>query len=482
MPDLDAQVKNEGVRILRLCKDLSEFILSGQARKTYLVETEHFLEYIKKSLEAIDEFVKQTITKEMPPPLAKVRLKGFDLIREGLSWIYIFVKEAIDADTLSIPYSLIIFLNYVATELQKPEKVSLVVLGSSDLMYYKYNLKNLRNLTRHIASKVIKDYPVLPEDIGVLKFPYCAAQEVLVNCILFHEMGHYIYEKTNLEQQFLHDIESNLTTFVQDNKIIEELKPKDPDLAFKKLFIYVGGLMSSWADEIFADIVAIRILGPAFHFALLVLEQILRTDIKRNRNFSRTHPADDFRFKIHAKWLNKGIWDDIIKDRKPDVFDRLKECEKLEFEKEDFSISCEPPLGEDKDLKEKLHTWMFEEFEKMVVKVEEEALAKTAGQEPISDFNKNKNESNDSLITKALEHGVVPSTVYDKKKQKRHPNPTTILNSGFFFYLGNMDSLLEKVESSDSDIDKRMNYEKRLNQWLAKAIEDWQILLMENKL
>ena len=118
----------------------------------------------------------------------------------------------------------------------------------------------------------------------------------------------------------------------------------------------------------------------------------------------------------------------------------------------------------------------------MVVNVEEEALAKTAGQEPISDFNKNKNESNDSLVTKALEHGVVPSTVYDKKKQKRHPNPTTILNSGFFFYLGNMDELLEKVESSDSDIDKRMNYEKRLNQWLAKAIEDWQILLMENKL
>jgi len=482
LPDLGAQVRNEGVRILRLCKDLSEFILSGQARKTYLVETEHFLEYIKKSLEAMDNFVRQTINKEIAPPLAKVRLKGFDLIREGLSWIYIFVKEAIDADTLSIPYSLIIFLNHAATELQKPEKVSLVVLGSSDLMYYKYNLIHLRNLTWHIESKVIKGYPVLPEDIGVLKFPYCAAQEVLVNCILFHEMGHYIYEKTNLEQQFLYEIESNLTKFVQDNKIIEKLKPKDPVLACNKLFIYVGGLMSSWADEIFADIVAIRILGPAFHFACLVLEQILRTDIKRNRNFSRTHPADDFRFKIHAKWLNKGMWDDIIKNRTPDVFDRLENCKNLEFKKKDFSISCEPPLGEDKDLKEKLHTWMFEEFEKMVVKVEKEALAKTAGQEPISDFNRNENESNDSLITKALEHGVVPSTVYDKKKQKRHPNPTTILNSGFFFYLGNMDALLKKVKSSDSDIDKRMNYEKRLNQWLAKAIEDWQILLMENKL
>lgn len=166
MTDLKDQVKNEGIRLLRLCEDLSEFILSGQARKTYLYETEHFLEHIKKSLKAIDKFVRQTINKAMAPPLAKVRLKGFDLIREGLSWIYILVKEAIDADTLSIPYSLTIFLNHTATKMQTRGKVSLVVLGSSDLMYYKYNLKYLRNLTRRLKSTVIKNYPVSPSSLG----------------------------------------------------------------------------------------------------------------------------------------------------------------------------------------------------------------------------------------------------------------------------------------------------------------------------
>ena len=268
MPDLDTQVRNEGVRILRLCKDLSEFILSGQARKTYLYETENFLKHIKKSLKAIDEFIRKTINKKMAPPLAKVKLKELDLIREGLSWLYTFVKEAIDADTLSIPYSLTIFLNHTATDLQKPDKVSLVVLGSSNLMYYKYNLEQLRKLTNNLAS-IIEKYPVLPAEIGILKFPYCAAQEVLVNCILFHEVGHYIYEKTGLQRHFYNSINSNLRVFIQDNKIIEKLKPKDPDLACNKLFIYVGGLMLSWADEIFADIFAIRELGSAFHLACL---------------------------------------------------------------------------------------------------------------------------------------------------------------------------------------------------------------------
>ena len=476
MPDLDAQVRKEGVRILRLCKDLSEFILSGQARKTYLHETGNFLEHIQKSLKAIDEFIRKTIDKKMAPPLAKVKLKELDLIREGLSWLYTFVKEAIDADTLSMPYSLTIFLNHTARELQKPDKVSLVVLGSSDLMYYKYNLKRLRDLTKKLKY-VIHNYPVLPENIGILKFPYCSAQEILVNCILFHEMGHYIYEKTGLQRYFYNSISDNLSAFIKDKKIMEKITA--PLLVQRRLFNYVANLMLRWADEIFADIFAIRTLGPAYHLACWEMEQILTTKIKRNRNFSETHPANDFRFQMHAKWLSDGKWDEIIKKRTLHVFNRLKDCEKLEFKNNDFSINYKSPLEDKPDLEKKLHNWILQEFEKMVKKIEPVVSAELENFEnPITDF-----EKNDSLVTDCLEHGVVPSTVYNENKQRCHPSPTTILNSGFFFYLGGMDTLLEKVESKGHPpLDKRINYEKRLNQWLAKAIEDWQILLEEGKL
>lgn len=237
--------------------------------------------------------------------------------------------------------------------------------------------------------------------------------------------------------------------------------------------------MSSWADEIFADIFAIRVLGPAFHLACLEMEQILPTDIERNRNFSRTHPADDFRFKIHAKWLNKSKWDDTIRNRTPEVFDRLTVCKKLRLKNNYFSINCKPPLEDKQDLEDKLHNWMLQEFEKMVKKIEPVVSDELKNlPKPFYDFNENY-----KFVITCLEHGVVPSTVYNEKKQKRcHPNPTTILNSGFFFYLGGMGKLLEKVVSNDPDIDKRIHYEKRLNQWLAKAIEDWQLLFEEGKL
>jgi len=102
------------------------------------------------------------------------------------------------------------------------------------------------------------------------------------------------------------------------------------------------------------------------------------------------------------------------------------------------------------------------------------------GQEkPIDDF-----AANDVLVTSLLEHGIVPSTVYDEKtEEKRHPKPTTVLNSGFFFYLSGMKELLSRVEVKDDsdDVKKRLTCEKRLNEWLGKAIDDWQILKSEGK-
>lgn len=472
MPDLREQVKNEGFCLLALCRDLSEFVSSGQTRKTYLRQTEDFLEeYIVKSLKSIEKAVREAVEQQIDEELLKSKLREFESIKKALSLLYVLTKEAIDSDTLSIPYSLTTLLNDIVKKVEGSELVGLVVLGSSDLMYYKYNLERLRKLTRNLGF-VIKDYPVLPEDIGILKFPYSAAHDVLENCILFHEMGHYIYERTELEKSFLKKIEKDLVKFVIEEKVLEKLKPLQPHVAWNRLSMYVNGLMAAWADEIFADILAIRILGPAFHLACLQMEHILPTNIEGDKDFSRTHPADNFRFKTHAEWLKEGGWNNVIAKRTPEISKRLEDCKKLELK--DFKIECLPPLEGKKDLEEKLHKWMLEKFGEMVLKIERKVSDKVAKVErPIDDFT-----ANDGLVTEYLEHGVVPSTVCDEQKNKYHPNPTTILNSGFFFYLGGMKKLIEKIRAKVSQPEKRLKYEKRLNEWLAKAIEDWQILQM----
>lgn len=471
MPDLREQVKNEGFCLLALCRDLSEFISSGRTRKTYLHQTEYFLEYIVKSLKSIEKAVRKAVGQKIDEELLKSKLREFNLIKKALSSLYVLTKETIDSDTLSIPYSLTMLLNDIAKKIEELDSAGLVVLGSSDLMYYKYNLERLRNLTRNLGF-AIKDYPPLPEDIGILKFPYCAAHDVLMNCILFHEMGHYIYERTKLEESFLRKIEEELAEFVINEDILEKLKPVQPRVAWNRLSIYVRGLMAAWADEIFADIFAVRILGPAFHLACLQIENILPTNIEGDKDFSRTHPADKFRFKIHAEWLKEGGWNNVIAKHTPEISKRLEDCKELKIE--DFKIKCQSPLKGNEALEEKLHKWMLEKFGEMVLKIEGKVSNKVAKVErPIDDFT-----TTDRLVTEYLEHGVVPSTVCDEQKNKYHPNPTTILNSGFFFYLGGMKKLIEKIRAKVRQPEKRLKYEKRLNEWLAKAIDDWQILQM----
>ena len=470
LTELSAQVRSEAFCLLRLCGDLTEFIRSGRTKKTYLYETEGLLDHILQSSGAIQTFVRKVIEEPPEDELIKSKLRDFGEIRKGLSWLYILAKEAIDSDSLSIPFSLAIFLNHTAGDLLKPKKPSLVVLSGSNLMYYKYNLKAMRDLTRYLSAR-IEHYPVLAEDIGILMFPYCAAGEVLVNCNLFHEMGHYIYESTSLEEGFRNEILDKLGRFFIQTGIVDRIKA--PLLEWKALLNYVSTLVLRWADEIFADIFAVRVLGPAFHLAYREIEQLIPTTVARA--FSETHPADDYRFKVHAEWLVEDGWTQILQDHLPEFFKELEKCR--DYKIDHFSISCRAP-SHFEEIQEELHKWMLGEFENMVKKIEGEVSTKLGNgfKKPVEDYNRTK-----KLVTSYLEHGVVPSTLYDDGT-KLHPYPVTVLNCGFFFYLKGMIPLLDRFKTNLNSIDKRITCEKRLNSWLGKAIEDWQILLKKGKL
>jgi len=305
-------------------------------------------------------------------------------------------------------------------------------------------------------------------------FPYCAACQILINCNLWHEMGHFIYERTGLEQELDDQLRKKVLTFFRGNQIPEEVKGA-PLLAWHPLLNYVRNLMLAWANETFADVFAVRVLGPAFHLAYEEIEQVIpRTE---KTSFSETHPADDFRFRIHAKWLSEDGWDEVLKERVPVVFEELERCKALRIEK--FSVGCAPPLYFD-GIRDKLHKWMLEEFDKMVGKIENTVANKLDRnfEGPLADYAKNCD-----LVRSCLEHAVVPSTVCDEGKEFRYPDPRTMLNVGFFFYRSGMESLLRNVKNIKRErrMEIRLRYERRLNEWLGKAIDDWQLLRQKGK-
>jgi hypothetical protein len=167
---------------------------------------------------------------------------------------------------------------------------------------------------------------------------------------------------------------------------------------------------------------------------------------------------------------------DVLQDRVPEVYDKLIECEQLEVDR-DFEINCKPVIYDPNGkLTGSIHKWILNEFEGLVATVEDEISNLLKGYEqPIQDFAKY-----DPSVTRLLSHGVVPSTVFDKGVGASYPLPTTVLNSGFFFYLHGMDLLLGRIKGDADPIDKRVNTLRRLNEWLGKAIDDWQFIRKAN--
>ena len=479
MQEARKQIRSEGFSILRLCRDLRNFVELGRRQRTYLRETGEFLDYILESIHAVDSSVQGDIEAEIPDELLEAKRRDLGEIKRALVWVYTFAKQAIEADSLSIPFSLATYINHIAQEIQRPSTAKIVVVGSPNLMYYKWNLADLRDLSKRLQSKV-NGYPPLPKEIGLLMFPYCGAKEVLVNCDLFHEMGHYIYETTDLESKIRSDIGTHLAAFIEQEQLLNEIQ--SGLFVANRLYNYVGRLLLTWADEIFADILAIKVLGPAFHFAYLELQQVLPvaivsdTDLGAENAFSETHPADNFRFKLHAKWLRKCGWREELEKHASGVQAYLEKCEKLEINA--FKIDCPlriPELSDQEDLIEK---WMLNQIEGLVETVETCVSKKLENvPNPCDDYNRSA-----AAVMTCLEHGVVPSTARSPEGVKIYPSPTTLLNAGFIFFLDGMEALIKRVKSKENRIEQRLQYEKRLNEWLAKAIDDWQILSMENKL
>jgi hypothetical protein len=467
------QVEREGYCLLKLCKELEAFIRIGQSRKTYLLETTDFLHYLCESITAIVQFARDVINEKTSPELRNIRLKDFGEIQTALDSLYVVTKQAIDADSLAIPFSLVTYLNDRVRKLGCTKKAKLVVLCGSDLMYYKWNLKPFRDLTTRLRSR-IPGYPVFPKDIGVLEFPYFAAKDVLLNCIFFHETGHYVYENTDLELRIHTRVVTDFVEYATTQNLLSELK--EPLIEWRSLLNYVRNLIARWTDELFADIFAVRVLGAAFHLACRELEHVLSSVTEQRQFFCDTHPAPDFRFRFHAKWLRIGRWLDVLQKRTPEVHNKLIQCEQLDVHR-DFVINSKPPIDDEKGkLTDSIHKWILNEFESLVGTIEEEVSNLLKGyEEPIDDF-----EKCDGSVTRLLSHGVVPSTVFDSERQASHPLPTTVLNSGFFFYLSGVDVLLERIEGDDDPIDKRVNTLRRLNEWLGKAIDDWQFIQKVN--
>ena len=223
--------------------------------------------------------------------------------------------------------------------------------------------------------------------------------------------------------------------------------------------------LATWAEEVFCDLFALWLIGPAYSFAsieLLNLLDVLDTDSAKE--FDSEHPCFAFRFNEHKDQLNAQGWWDAIKDLKcehPTLIEQMAVISSADY----TSFPHEPLFD----------TELIPAFLRLRGGIR--TLVKTiVGNR---DSGLNAFVALKSGINECLSNGIVPSVMHGRTE---HSLPPALINAAFVFYLQSLSSLIEAIDGpGPMDIEHRSEIGHRLETWVLKAIEDCNLLTRYSK-
>lgn len=428
-------------------KELLRYVRSlADATKRYLAE---FVGKLDSNLPATDpdDFYSRT------QPLQTLRLFWFNL--------HELIKPALDADTLHIPFPLIAALSSKLHRVPGLDRVEFAVLHCSEVNYFQIRAGYVRDLATEIKA-IVKDAPEFPPNLGIIALPYSQATTFFLNTALAHEIGHFVYQERNISLQFR-------------PPVFRAIAPLDGTQLSKQDFTWCMDCVLQWCEEIYCDLFALWLIGPAFSFAFIELFSLTRlaplpasaaaslSPIASKANFRQSHPAEAFRLAAHLRFLKSpdlGWWDGIggVKDSPSHYVRLLADAEALPQSCFTFPSKNEQPRAR----------VALAAFFQVVAEVEKAVRDTFTGvpSEADSFF------CQQQAIREYLSHGVVPSRLVSGSFSGT-PSAAAVVNSAYLFCLDHLDDLIGKIQGADKDcLECRAYWTTRVELWTRKALED----------
>ena len=123
-----------------------------------------------------------------------------NVLRAGWRFMHAFVKPVLDADTLRLPSSLILGLTARLREIPQFSDTEFVIYHTDDFNYFNVKLSVLKPQANRISGLV--GGPSFPEKLGLIGIPYSQASSLFMNCLIPHELGHYVFGELSLGHKF----------------------------------------------------------------------------------------------------------------------------------------------------------------------------------------------------------------------------------------------------------------------------------------
>jgi hypothetical protein len=456
MTTLEEQVRHDASSLYQFVSSITQHCDSKNPAAAYLSSSERFFKYIIELGQATKTYVKDYPGARIHPAQFLDLRDDIATLRGSWQFLHLFVKPALDSDTLHLPTSLIQGLIERFREIPDYTDTDFVIYHTDLFNYLNVQL----NVFKPIADKsadLVKG-PHFPEKLALIGIPYSQSSSLFMNCLIPHEMGHHVFGDKALGAKFRPVVEKEL----QQN-FGTALSTLDRSA--------ITNILVRWAEELFCDTFAVRMVGFCYSFAFVELFDISKA-LDEAGNLTRSqgmtdfdeYPPHLFRLQQQLAILKKDEWWDELKNVDVHYVRLLANVDSLKDT--DFTLSNFGSLDAKKIMAAFLTVvpMIFSELDTVTV-------ALGSGLEEW--------KSLCPKIESYLEHGIVPSNLLQKPGELSFhvPSLVPLLNSSYKFYVQWLDNLLNHIDGADvRDIRCRSEWATKVQMWTAKAIEDGNIL------
>jgi len=488
--DLDQEVRlvrSEALMAFRLASRLQQMVAGRHAEGGYVRESEGFFNYVRdvcNGTRAYCQRARDSSAKKVPEGEQDRRDWATDLrairdnlvrIRKVLVLLHPIVRDALSATTLKTPFALVVVMNALARRIVG--EAQLLVTAAADYNYLHDRMMNLRLL------KTGGLFPDFPRTLGLISFPHSEANGALHNCLLFHEVGHFLYYYHEVEKGLL--ATDKLSTQSIQQTLQRELGATD------RLFSLVGvvlaprvrSLAKKWANEVFADVVATEVLGPAHYYAFRHF--LHAAPVPHERMFGVSHPAPLYRLALSWHTLVQNGWDSVVTELTPRIGSWASDHS---FDEIAVGVDANviAALGNHAPVYNWIVRWFHNEVMPLVKEKAREVVEKAravpfdVAQQDAAPDDASEQEGAPSpfgefyeAVREDLGHCVSPLNRKVLTEEYRERAPVFLLNSAFIYYLRHFPEwfgLFEDVKEASVQ-DAVLLYD-RLDLLILKALDD----------
>lgn len=390
---------------------------------------------VDSEVDAVSHLLRST-----SPPEAAVVLALQELLvlsSHVLREIHYYCECFDHAERLAIPNSMMQLLNKLAGDIvqEKP----FIIRGT---LQFNYMYNPIGRQLNRLAGSISESIATIDDNFATFSFPLANSRNILANCALLHEFGHFVVDSLGLVQQLGGRLPPETQTRLMD--IIRERAQAgiQADFDIMERISSTNRILENWIHESLADMIGLRLLGPAHLFTFIYWIQLLHS----HQVDDPEHPCDSYRLKLMLDGAENLGWQDLFGQETPSVWERARRICQLQRQegdpRYDAAAECLTILGQ------------------TIFDVSRNACGGATYQPET--FASCKED-----IVALLEHGIPPAEILDSESSIfRQFDAISILNAGWLFYERGFPTWEERFAHLDPI--KRGEF---LNRLLTKAVE-----------